>query len=223
MSILVFDDAKLAAAAAATLIASQLLEAPRSVLGLEYAPALLPVMDSLSAMEENGLLDMSRCRIFQLTELVKQEGKDSLYSVLQQCCYTPLHIKPEQIVAPEEQPVHWANSFRTFDAALLEAGGLDMALVSIKPDGTLLFNGPGEELAPGTHVELCSERKTITAGLPQLLQAKKIVVLLCGNDMAQAAFNCLKGPLSCLFPAGFLQLHGAVSFLLDREAAALLG
>ena len=57
MSILVYRDKTVAAAAAATLLAAQIIEKPMSALGLDYAEDLVPVYRALARMTADGLLD----------------------------------------------------------------------------------------------------------------------------------------------------------------------
>ena len=75
MSVLVFSDAQTAAAAAATLLAGQLIEKPSLVLGVDCAPALVSAFHSLSAMTANGLLNWGKATVFQLSERVREEAR----------------------------------------------------------------------------------------------------------------------------------------------------
>ena len=49
------------------------------------------------------------------------------------------------------------------------------------------------------------------------------VVLMTGQEMAEAARSAIKGAVNSSLPASMLQLHAAATFLLDEEAASLLG
>lgn len=223
MSILIFQDAKTACTAAATLLAGQLLEKPESVIGVEYGENLLPVFDSLNAMTRNGMLDWSRARLFQLTELVKDDSLSSIRETLGAVLPERVGLLPENFYSPDASSFNWADSCRDFEDNIRNLGGLDMALLTVHPDGAVLYNGAGGEIAPTTHVELYGGRKTVTLGLPSLMESKKLVVLLTGEGLRNAAADCLRGPLNSKCPASLLTLHEAVTFLLDEEAAALLG
>lgn len=223
MSILIFKDAKTAATAAATLVASQLLQKPESVLGVEYGESMVSVFDSLSAMTMNGLLDWSRARLFQLTELVKEEGQTSLLETMEAVLTDRVQLPMEQYYSPDDTSFNWANSCWDFEDNIRHLGGLDLSLITIHPDGAVLYNGAGGEIAPTTHVELYEGKKTVTLGLPSLMESKKLVVLITGEALKEAAANCLKGPLNSQCPASLLTLHEGATFLLDEEAAALLG
>ena len=223
MSILVFSDAQTAATAAATLLAGQLIEKPSLVLGLDAAASLVPVYQSLRAMTTNGLLSWSKATLFQLSERVREEGKEPLRSFMDGSLFSELSLGERCVLAPDDVSENWADSCHGFEDAILQAGGLDVALLTVGPDGSVLFNAPEEEIAPTTHVELYRGEKIVTAGLSTLMSAKKLIVLMTGREMAEAAQSAVRGAVRSDLPASMLQLHGAATFLLDEEAASLLG
>ena len=208
MSVLVFSDAQTAAAAAATLLAGQLIEKPSLVLGVDSAPALASAFHSLSAMTANGLLSWGKATVFQLSERVREEGKDSLRAYLNETLFRELALTDAQVLAPADASDNWADSCHSFEDAILQAGGL---------------NAPYGEIAPTTHVELYRGDKIVTAGLSTLMSAKKLIVLMTGPEMAETARNAIRGAVNSNLPASMLQLHAAATFLLDEDAASLLG
>lgn len=223
MSVLVFADAQTAATAAATLLAGQLLEKPSLVLGLDCAPALVPAFQSLRAMTANGLLSWGKTTVFQLSERVREEGKESLRAFMDEALYRELSLRDEQLTVPADVSDNWADSCHGYEDAVLQAGGMDVALLTVGADGSLLFNATDEDIAPTTHVELYQGEKIVTAGLSTLMSAKKLIVLMTGREMAQTARSAIRGAVHSALPASMLQLHAAATFLLDEEAASLLG
>ena len=223
MSVLVFSDAQTAATAAATLLGGMLLEKPSLVLGVDCALALVPVYQSLRAMTANGLLSWGKAKIFQLSERVREEGKESMRQFMDENLFSELSLTAGQVLVPDDESDNWSDSCHGFEESILYAGGLDVALLTAGPDGSILFNAPEEEIAPTTHVELYGGDKFVTAGLSTLMSSKKLIVLMTGQDMAETARNAIRGAVSSSLPATMLQLHAAATFLLDEEAASLLG
>ncbi len=223
MSVLVFSDAQTAAAAAATLLGGQLIEKPSLVLGVDAAPALVPAFQSLRAMTANGLLSWGKAKVFQLSERVKTEGKPSLRAFMDGSLYGELALQAGQVLMPDDTSDNWSDTCHGFEESILYVGGLDVALLTAGTDGSLLFNAPEAEIAPTTHVELYKEDKYVTAGLTTLMSAKKLIVLMTGREMAETARNAIQGAVNSKLPASMLQLHAAATFLLDEEAASLLG
>ena len=223
MSVLVFSDAQTAAAAAATMLAGQLIEKPSLVLGLDCARTLAPAYGSLRAMTANGLLSWGKVTLFQLSEKVREEGKPSLRAFMDDALYGELSLGEGQVLAPADDSENWADSCHAFEEAILQAGGMDVVLLTVGPDGSLLFNTPDGDMAPTTHVELYNGEKIVTAGLSTLMSSKKLVVLMTGRETAETARNAIRGAVNSNLPASMLQLHAAATFLLDEEAASLLG
>ena len=223
MSVIVFSDAQTAATAAATLLAGQLIEKPSLVLGVDAAAPLVPTFQSLRAMTANGLLSWGKASVFQLSERVRTEGKDSLRAFMDDVLFKELSLGDGRIIAPDEASENWADSCHGFEDAIVQAGGMDVALLTVGADGSLLFNAPEGEIAPTTHVELYQGEKIVTAGLSTLMAAKKLIVLMTGQIMAEAARNAIRGAVNSAMPASMLQLHAAAIFLLDEKAASLLG
>ena len=223
MSVLVFFDAQTAATAAATLLAGQLIEKPSLVLGIDCSETLVPVFQSLRAMTMNGLLSWGKATVFQLSERVREEEKASLRSFMDSMLYSGLSLNEDRVLVPNDVSDNWANSCHGFEDAILQTGGMDVVLLTTGPDGSLLFNAPEEEIAPTTHVELYRGEKIVTAGLSTLMSAKKLIVLITGRDMAEAARGAIQGAVDSKLPVSMLQLHAAATFLLDEEAASLLG
>lgn len=223
MSVLVFSDAQTAATAAATLLGGMLIEKPSLVLGLDGASALAPAFGSLRAMTANGLLSWGKATLFQLSERVREEGKESLRAFMDGAFLEELSLKDGQVVAPADVSENWAESCHGFEDAILQAGGLDVVLLTVGSDGSVLFNSADGEIAPTTHVELYNGEKIVTAGLSTLMSSRKLIVLMTGREMAETARRAIRGAVNSELPASMLQLHAAVTFLLDEEAASLLG
>ena len=162
MSVLVFSDAQTAATAAATLLGGMLIEKPSLVLGMDCAQELVPTFQSLRAMTANGLLSWRKATVFQLSERVREEGKPSLRSFMDESLFAELGLEAEKIVAPDDASDDWADSCHRFEDSVLQAGGMDVALLTVGPDGSLLFNAPEEGIAPTTHVELFHGEKMPT-------------------------------------------------------------
>ena len=223
MSVLVFSDAQTAAAAAATLLGGQLIEKPSLTLGVDVDRALIPAFQSLRAMTANGLLSWRKATVFQLSERVRAEGKPSLRSFMDESLFLELARGEGKVIAPDDASDNWAESCHAFEDAILQAGGMDVALLTVGTDGSLLFNAPEEGIAPTTHVELFRGDKIVTVGLSTLMSAKKLIVLMTGQAMAETAQGAIRGAVRSDLPASMLQLHAAATFLLDEEAASLLG
>ncbi len=223
MSVLIYRDRETVGAAAATLFAASLMESPYLNIGLTYDSDLDKTFASLSAMRMNGLFSFEHARIYQLCEFVpSDENPVSIADLLQKSLLDGVSLSKDRYVVPFAKGKNWAQICTAFENDIFEHGGLDLALLALRPDGSLLYNLPGDELAPVTHVELLGADKVVSAGLATLMRAKKLLVVATGKDAAKAVSRALGGAISGIDPAGYLQLHPNITFLLDEEAASLL-
>lgn len=128
---------------------------------------------------------------------------------------------------------------RAYEASLKTAGGVDIQVLGIGRNGHIGFNEPNDAFEPYTHVVHLDEKtiednarffeskekvpKTaISMGVESILSAKKIILLACGKEKAQALYDMLYGPITPQLPASILQKHGDVEVICDEAAASLL-
>ena len=223
MSVLIYRDKQTTGIAAATLFAAAVMENPYLTLGLQYDSNLEDTFSSIRTMLQQELFSLQHARIYQLCEFVpSEENSMSVSRLLYDSLLKDSDANEEQYVVPFANGRNWAQICTDFENDIFEHGGLDLVLLVFRPDGSLLYNLPGEELAPVTHVEKIGEDKVVSAGMATLMRAKKLIVVATGSDCAEAVAHALGGSVSHEEPVGYLQLHGNATFLLDEEAASLL-
>ncbi|MCL2671306.1 MAG: 6-phosphogluconolactonase [Clostridiales bacterium] len=222
MSVLIYPDKKMAAKAAAALLAAQIIAKPSSVIGLDYDPTLLPCYHELADTAVSGLLDWSRVTVFQLCERAKSDEAISLRDLLWRALLHRTNLPPKAFFAPPEESGDWVGECLHLEEAILHRGGLDLALLGLKDDATVLFNRPASALAHGAHTVHYREERVLTAGIPTVMQARKLIVLATGEERREAVLSMLREAITPQRPASFLQLHANVTFILDAAAAEKL-
>ena len=219
MSILIYRDRATACAAAATLLSAGIIENPRCTLGLDCDRDLDPVYRTLTRMTEDGLLDWSDVRTFNLFEHVRADEDHSADSRLSDLLLDPVGMKPEHRYCPESDTADWSVVCNRYEREILDAGGLDTVFCAIRPDGSVAFNQGAPELAPVTHVERTESGRVVTVGLMTLMSARRLICLMTGSDKAEAASQVFSGTIVPTVPASYLQLHLNAVFILDEDAA----
>lgn len=223
MSVLIYPEQHTVSVAGATLFASALMENPYASVGITYDSVLDDMFGCLNAMLSNGVFSFERARIYQLCEFVPgEEPSADIQKLLEESLFSGFVPSPGQYVIPYYENRNWAEICSDFEDDILEHGGIDLALLVLRRDGSLLYNPAGKELAPITHVEMVGSEKIVTAGLATIMRAKKLLVVALGRDVAEVVSKTLGGSVSSESPASYLQLHQNVTFLLDEEAASLL-
>ena len=135
--------------------------------------------------------------------------------------------------------VHVPAEGESYDAAIREAGGLDLVLLGIGGRGHIAFCEPGAEfgsetftmkLADITRKQAAEEFGSIdetpthgvTMGISTFLAAKRILLIACGEERANAVQKTIEGRPETFIPASFLQLHTDVTVFLDPDASSKL-
>lgn len=223
MSVLVYSDADACGRVLSTLVAAALIENPYINIGLMYDSVLSPAFHSLSEMTKEGFFSFEKARLYQLCEFVPSgEQSISVKELLSDEFLSAAEIPEEQYIVPFAKDKNWAQICSDFEDDILEHGGLDISILALRPDGSLLYNLPGGDLAPITHVERIGEDRVVCAGIATVLRSKKIYVTATGADCAEAVQKTLKNAISDANPSSLLQLHQNVTFILDEESASLL-
>lgn len=126
-----------------------------------------------------------------------------------------------------------------FEAAIAEAGGVDIQLLGIGANGHIAFNEPLSSLNSRTRLinlhprtiednarffadESEVPRQALSQGIGTILEARNILLIATGENKADAVRAFVEGPLSASCPASALQLHNDVKVIVDKQAAALL-
>ena len=128
---------------------------------------------------------------------------------------------------------------RAYNAIIAREGGIDMQLLGMGANGHIGFNEPGAAFESETHcVDLTEStieankrffasagdvpRQAYTMGIKGIMQARKIVVIVSGENKAQALRDALYGKVTPAVPASILQLHNDVTIVADEAARSLL-
>jgi len=118
--------------------------------------------------------------------------------------------------------------------ALVDDGGLDLAILGLGANGHVGMNEPGStpdtptrvvELAPTTseHAEEYGATETptwgVTLGLRPLLEAGEVWLLVTGAHKREILNAALHGPIAPEVPASFLRRHPSFKVFADASAA----
>lgn len=122
---------------------------------------------------------------------------------------------------------------------ILKENPIDVQILGIGRNGHIGFNEPGTSFNSRTH-KVALTQSTIdantrffensdqvpkfayTMGLENILEAKKIILIACGENKAKAIHGLVKGDITELVPASILQKHNDVIVLIDEAAGSLL-
>ncbi len=221
-------------------IARQIRENGDYVLGLATGSTPLPVYEALTTATAG--MDLSRVRGFALDEYVGIDPShpESYRSVIHREVVEPLGLNPDLIRTPDGSLDGIEHHGADYEAAIRDAGGIDLQILGIGTTGHIGFNEPGSSFASSTRVKTLTEQTRIdnarffdgdidqvpmhciTQGLGTIGRAKHLVLLAFGEGKAEAVARAVEGPVSANCPGSAIQLHEHVTVVIDEAAATRL-
>jgi len=186
-----------------------------------------------------GVLDCSSATAVQLDEYLNVQGGDprSLYGWMERAFVRPLGIT--KVIrfggsSGDDGALEPQAACVRFDREVAGAGGIDLAILGLGPNGHLGFNEPpsGPD-APTRALELTRESlasnaaywgelevptQALTAGMPLILSSRRVLLLVSGAHKREVLARALRGPQTLELPASYLR--GTNLTVLADEAAA---
>lgn len=224
----------------ANLIAAQVTLKPTTILGLATGTTPIGTYQQLIKAYENGDLDFSQVRTYNLDEYrgLTHDDPQSYHFFMNDQLFNHINIDPANVHVPDGSNPDADAACSEYDRMVEEAGYCDLQLLGIGRNGHIGFNEPDEVFSKGTHcVDLTQStieanarlfereedvpRQAYTMGTQTIMNARMVVVAANGENKAQAVHDMCFGPITPQCPASILQLHPNVVVVADEEALAL--
>lgn len=241
MNILKFNSDEDFVQTGANLIASLLQSNPKAVLGLATGSSPVGVYARLVEMHRKGLVSFAKASSYNLDEYVglPVDHPQSYRSFMNEHLFNHIDIDLARTHVPDGNASDPDAECAAYDRMLEENGPVDLQILGIGSNGHIGFNEPDTSLTSGTHVvNLLDEtreanarffdklgdvpRQAVTMGIGSILKARQIVLLVRGQEKAEAIRNAVLGPITTQCPASLLQCHPNVIILVDEGAGKWL-
>ena len=231
---------------AAKINAAQPTEEHPFKLGCPTGSSPLGLYKHLIELHKAGKVSFRNVVTFNMDEYVglPEEHPESYHSFMWKNFFSHIDIKKENVHILNGNAADLEAECAAYEKAIEEAGGIDLFMGGIGPDGHIAFNDPWvadfDDPALVKRVPLdpvCRQQqvhdgcfasfdlvpeKAITLTVPTLLRTSKLICAVPGSTKAKAAYDMLNGPIGVECPASSLRLHPDATLYLDADAAALL-
>ena len=227
--------------AAADIIASQITEKPDCVLGLATGSTPVGAYALLAERQRGGELSFERVRSVNLDEYygLAPEHAQSYRYFMEKNLFGIVDIRPENTNVPDGLAPDPVAECARYDRLIDDLGGTDLQLLGLGENGHIGFNEPGPAFIPETHLVDLTEstvnansrffasrdevpRQALTMGMRAIMQARRVLVIVNGENKAEAVKKAFDGPVVPDVPASILQLHRDVVLVADRSALSKL-
>ena len=194
---------------AANIISAQVIMKPDCVLGLATGSTPIGTYKQLIEWYEKGDLDFGDVTTVNLDEYrgLPRENDQSYFYFMNHNLFDYVNVNPERTHLPN----------------------------GMNHNGHIGFNEPGEAFETETHCVDLTERtieankrffasiddvpkQAYTMGIKTIMMAKKILIVVSGEDKAETVKNAFFGPVTPQVPASILQMHPDVTIVADEAA-----
>lgn len=224
---------------AANIISAQVIMKPNCVLGLATGSTPIGTYDQLVEWYNKGDLDFSEVTTVNLDEYkgLPRTNDQSYYYFMHQHLFDRVNIDPERTNVPNGMEPDAEKEYGRYEELIRSLGGVDLQLLGLGHNGHIGFNEPGEAFEKETHcVDLTEStieankrffasaddvpKQAYTMGIKTIMQAKKILIVVNGENKADIVERAFFGPVTPEVPASILQLHNDVTLVGDEAALA---
>jgi len=222
---------------AANILSAQVIMKPDCVLGLATGSTPIGTYEKLVEWYEKGDLDFSQVTSVNLDEYkgLDRKNDQSYYYFMHEHLFNHVNIKEENTNVPDGTQPDGEKECARYEELIRSLGGVDLQLLGLGHNGHIGFNEPADAFDKTTHcVDLTEStieankrffasadevpRQAYTMGIGTIMQAKKILIIVSGEDKADIVRDAFFGPVTPRVPASILQMHSDVTLVADEAA-----
>ena len=222
---------------AANILSAQIILKPDCVLGLATGSSPIGTYDQLVEWYKKGDLDFSEVKTVNLDEYkgLTKDNDQSYYYFMHHHLFDRVNINLDNTNVPDGTEPDSDKECARYEELIRSMGGVDIQLLGIGHNGHIGFNEPDSVFAKTTHcVDLTEStieankrffataddvpRQAYTMGIGTIMKAKKILLIVSGEDKAEILAKAFYGPITPEVPASILQLHDDVILVADKAA-----
>ena len=224
---------------AANIISAQVIMKPDCVLGLATGSTPIGTYEQLVRWYEKGDLDFAAVHSVNLDEYrgLSAQDEQSYRYFMNSHLFDHVNIDKKNTYVPDGTKEDADKACSDYDAIIRSLGGIDLQLLGLGHNGHIGFNEPGGAFEKETHCVKLSQstieanarffhsadqvpKEAYTMGIKSIMQAKKIVVIVCGESKREIVKKAFFGEITPEVPASVLQLHNDVILVGDEAALA---
>ena len=225
---------------AANIISAQVILKPDCVLGLATGSTPIGAYKQLAAWYEKGDVDFAEVSTYNLDEYrgLSHDDPQSYHYFMRENFFDHINIDLNNTHVPDGSNPDAAAACSEYDKIVAAAGYPDLQLLGIGNNGHIGFNEPDDHFSKGTHCVNLTEstieankrffasaddvpRQAYTMGVQTIMLARRIVLVVSGENKAKTVREAFFGPVTPRVPASILQLHTDVSIVADEAALSL--
>uniref|UniRef100_A0A8C5XZ18 Glucosamine-6-phosphate isomerase n=2 Tax=Microcebus murinus TaxID=30608 RepID=A0A8C5XZ18_MICMU len=243
MKLIILDDYSQASEWAAKYIRNRIIQfnpGPDKyfTLGLPTGSTPLGCYKKLIEYYKNGDLSFKYVKTFNMDEYVglPREHPESYHSFMWNNFFKHIDIHPENTHILDGNAADLQAECDAFEEKIKAAGGIELFVGGIGPDGHIAFNEPGSSLVSRTRVKtlamdtiLANARffdgklanvptMALTVGVGTVMDAREVMILITGAHKAFALYKAIEEGVNHMWTVSAFQQHPCTVFVCDEDA-----
>ncbi|WP_210608687.1 glucosamine-6-phosphate deaminase [Priestia flexa] len=237
MNIISVKDYKEMSQMAATIIINKVKANPSINLGLATGGTPKGLYEELIQDHQTNGTSYAQVHTFNLDEYVglAADNPNSYRYYMVETLLGHLDVDLTQTFIPNGTAENAQAECERYETLIEQHGGIDLQILGIGHNGHIGFNEPGTPFSSKTHVvTLASSTReanaryfasidevpthAMTMGISSIMNSNEILLLVSGEDKADAIYHLLEGKITEEFPASILKNHQNVTIIADEKA-----
>ena len=207
-------------------------------LGCPTGSSPLGLYKELIQMCKAGDISFQNVITFNMDEYVNlpEEHPESYHSFMWTNFFSHIDIKKENVHILNGNAPDLVKECDDYEKAIEAAGGIDLLMGGVGPDGHLAFNEPGSSLGSKTRIKTLATdtiiansrffegnlelvpKQALTVGIGTVMAAREVLILCNGHHKARALQHIIDGEISHKWTASMLQMHPKCIVVCDEAA-----
>lgn len=210
------------------------------VLGLPTGSSPLGTYKELINLYKNGKISFQHVITFNMDEYVgiPEDHPESYHTFMKKNFFSHVDIQDKNVNILDGNAKDLEAECAGYEERIRKAGGIDLFLGGIGPDGHVAFNEPGSSLTSRTRIKSLTTdtiiansrffdndvnkvpKTALTVGVGTVMGAKEVVILANGHNKARALQQAVEGSVNQMWTITALQMHPKGIIVCDEAACA---
>ena len=207
-------------------------------LGCPTGSSPLGLYRNLIELYKEGKVSFENVITFNRDEYVglPEEHPESYHSFMWTNFFSHIDIKKENVHILNGNAEDLEAECAAYEQAIADAGGIDLFMGGIGPDGHIAFNEPFSSLTSRTRIKSLTTdtiiansrffdndvnkvpKTALTVGVGTVMDAKEVLIVCNGHGKARALQHAIEGAVSQEWTISALQLHPHAIIVCDEAA-----
>lgn len=208
------------------------------VLGLPTGSTPLGCYKKLIEFHKQKTVSFRYVKTFNMDEYVglPRDHPESYHSYMWNNFFKHVDILPENAHILNGNAPDLSAECARFEQLISEAGGVELFVGGIGPDGHIAFNEPGSSLASRTRVKTLAKdtilanarffgndlskvpTEALTVGVGTVMDAREVMILIVGAHKAFALYKAIEEGVNHMWTVSAFQLHPRTIIICDEDA-----